>query len=283
MSNSLINKPQDLSGFQNLFSDLVIRPEAEASQQSFLESVDQGQLNSFKKRLAVYRNNVHHSLTQALADIFPVVQQLVGEDFFSLMAKEYLYVSPPSSPVLLEFGDGFAAFIESFEPARPLNYLSDVAKLEYQWQKSCHAIDVPSVDADYFAAIEPDSLYQQSLVCHPSLQLIHSDYAVGSIWQQHQQSLESLQSIDVDQAEWLVIVRPEYEVQICFMDEPGYRFIDLLRGNASLGSAITELSGVFPEWDIGQALAFSIQNGFFIGFQKQPTETEQTDLANTTQ
>ena len=37
-------------------------------------------------RLAVYRNNVVSSLIDALADTFPVVQQLVGEEFFRAMA-----------------------------------------------------------------------------------------------------------------------------------------------------------------------------------------------------
>ena len=33
--------------------------------------------------LAVYRNNVRSSLSKALAETFPVVTQLVGDDFFT--------------------------------------------------------------------------------------------------------------------------------------------------------------------------------------------------------
>ena len=39
------------------------------------------------RRLAVHRNNVVVSLVDALADTFPVTQQLVGEDFFRTMAR----------------------------------------------------------------------------------------------------------------------------------------------------------------------------------------------------
>ncbi len=34
-------------------------------------------------RFSVYRNNVQGSLINALADSYPVVQQLVGEEFFA--------------------------------------------------------------------------------------------------------------------------------------------------------------------------------------------------------
>ena len=36
-------------------------------------------------RFAVYRNNVQSSLVNALADSYPVVLQLVGEEFFRAM------------------------------------------------------------------------------------------------------------------------------------------------------------------------------------------------------
>ena len=52
------------------------------------------------RRFAVYRNNVAIALTQALADTFPVVKQLVGDEFFDAMAGVYLREQPPRSPVL---------------------------------------------------------------------------------------------------------------------------------------------------------------------------------------
>ena len=42
------------------------------------------------KRFAVYRNNVAVGLTRALASRFPVVERLVGEEFFAGMARAYI-------------------------------------------------------------------------------------------------------------------------------------------------------------------------------------------------
>jgi len=269
---------QNLSDFQNLFSQMVIGRPAMAEDAihndtknfSLIKSVIEGQRPLFEKRFAIYRNNVHYSLIQALADTFPVVKQLVGDAFFSMMAKEYLHASPPRSAVLLEFGGGFASFVQSFTPAKSLPYLSDVANLEYTWQQAYHSEDAQNVGAEYFAKISAETLYAQSLVCHPSLELVHSNFAIGSIWQSHQTNDEGSEEdfyadLEIDVPQWLVVVRPEYDVQVCFMDEPGFRFVEKLYQGAVLGLVITELSELFPEWDIGQALAFAIQSGFFVG------------------
>ena len=53
------------------------------------------------RRFAVYRNNVMVSLIDALADTFPVVQQLVGEVFFRAMAGVFARQSPPRSSMVL--------------------------------------------------------------------------------------------------------------------------------------------------------------------------------------
>ena len=40
-----------------------------------------------EQRFAVYRNNVTVSLTEALAQRFPVIKRLVGEEFFAALAR----------------------------------------------------------------------------------------------------------------------------------------------------------------------------------------------------
>ena len=77
------------------------------------------------RRFAVYRNNVTVSLINALADIFPGVQKITGEEYFRAMAREYVRAHPPSSPLLFLYGQKFADFVENFEPAKTMPYLAD--------------------------------------------------------------------------------------------------------------------------------------------------------------
>ena len=87
------------------------------------------------KRFNVYRNNVMVSLTEALLDSYPVVAQLVGEEFANAMARVFAGDNLPTSPVLLEYGAGYGDFIAGFEPAQSLPYLADIARLEGAWLK----------------------------------------------------------------------------------------------------------------------------------------------------
>lgn len=70
------------------------------------------------RRFSVHRNNLYASLTDALRARYPAIERLVGEDFFQGAASLFIEVSPPSTPVLIEYGEAFPAFLESFAGAR---------------------------------------------------------------------------------------------------------------------------------------------------------------------
>src|SRR6201985_729586 len=79
------------------------------------------------KRYNVYRNNVTVSLIDALAAIYPAVQRITGIDFFRAMARFHVRATPPTSPLLFEYGRDFPAFIQSYEYAQGMPWLVDVA------------------------------------------------------------------------------------------------------------------------------------------------------------
>ena len=140
------------------------------------------------KRFAVYRNNVVVSLVDALADSFPVVQALVGEDFFRAMAAEFARGNPPRSPVLAWYGAGFADFVEGFPPAAGLPYLADVARLEWLRVEAWHAADADPLPLAEIGALLADetALPTLRLALHPSLRVLRSAHPVVSLWAAHQ-------------------------------------------------------------------------------------------------
>ena len=99
------------------------------------------------RRFRVYRNNVHGALISALADAYPVVQRLVGEDFFAAMAREFFLLESTRETSLALYGKGFAAFIDEFEPAASVAYLGDIARLERARLEALHALDAPVLDS----------------------------------------------------------------------------------------------------------------------------------------
>lgn len=142
-----------------------------------------------ERRFAVYRNNVAVSLSEALASRFPVIRRLVGEPFFAAMARLYAEADRPKSPVLAEWGEGFAAFLERFPPLAAHPYLGDVARIEYARGRAFHAADVAPVDPARLAAADPDRV---RLILHPSVTLLPLAYPAVSIWARNQPGGEAV-------------------------------------------------------------------------------------------
>lgn len=142
-----------------------------------------------ERRFAVYRNNVAVSLSQALATRFPVIQRLVGEAFFAAMARLYAETDRPKTPVLHEWGEGFARFLEGFPPLAAYPYLGDVARIEFARGRAFHAADALPVDPVRLASADPDRLW---LTLHPSVTLLVLGHPAVSIWARNQPSGETL-------------------------------------------------------------------------------------------
>ena len=128
------------------------------------------------RRFAVYRNNVAHSLSRALAARFPVIERLVGADFFRPLAAAFIAAHPPASPMLFQWGADFPGFLAGFEPLRELPYLGDVAQLEWLRGEAYHAADARPADAAALARAA-EAPAQTLAQLHPSVRLITSRFA----------------------------------------------------------------------------------------------------------
>src|SRR5688572_7027528 len=82
------------------------------------------------ERLKIYRGNMVGNLTAALRTTFPLIEKLVGGEFFNFMARHYILKNPPSDGYLGRYGDHFDTFISGFKPAQNLPYLYDTARFE---------------------------------------------------------------------------------------------------------------------------------------------------------
>ena len=111
-------------------------------------------------RFAVYRNNVHVSLVEALAKAFPITLRLVGDAFFRAMARAYVADHKPQSPLLIRYGESFPEFVAGFAPAARLAYLPDLARLEQAWLRAYHSAEARPLEAQDVARLAPDDLLE---------------------------------------------------------------------------------------------------------------------------
>ncbi len=192
------------------------------------------------KRFNVYRNNVMVSLTEAIRDAYPVVGQLVGEEFATAMARSYAGDNLPQSPVMLEYGEGYADFIDHFEPAGSQPFLADIARLEWAWLKACHSADQQPVSLDALSEFAEGELGGLCFEFCSSVRLLRSDYPVGSIWSAHQGEMvdeEGLAKLS-QQPECVLVNRPLWDVEVRVLEPAIYAFFSSLHKGLPLGTSI---------------------------------------------
>src|SRR4051812_41650113 len=134
------------------------------------------------KRFNVYRNNVTVSLIDGLAAIYPAVQRITGTDFFRAMARFHVRATPPTSPLLVEYGRDFPAFIECYEYTQSLPWLADVGRIERAWLDAYHAADAAPLPPVALAAVAPDRLAEVAFTAHPATRIVRSQYAAVTIF-----------------------------------------------------------------------------------------------------
>ncbi len=220
-----------LKSSQEAFAAALLNPEAPVP-----EGVVNPEGAPAPKRFAVYRNNVTVSLIEALATAFPVIEKSVGEEFFKAMAAEFVRAHPPSSPLLMFYGDAFPGFLEQFEPVRHLTYLSDLAKLEQLRRRAYHARDAEPLGADFLAAVPPKALGTLRVTFHPAVHILTSSHPVLSIWEWNNAGAPDGASLP-QTGEDVLISRPELDVEQRRLPPGGAAFLQTLATAAPLGEA----------------------------------------------
>lgn len=214
------------------------------------------------KRYNVYRNNVTVSLIDALAATFPAVRRITGEDFFRAMARFHIRETPPTSPLLFEYGRDFPGFIERYDYAQAMPWLADTARIERAWLDAYHAADAPPLSADALGSLPQDRLADIVFEAHPATRIVRSRFAAVTIFSANRAEAPVCR-IDAGLAEDALITRPEFDVLVHHLPPGGADFLSALIAGHPLGVAAALALEVEPAFDIGGAIAATIEAGVF--------------------
>jgi Putative DNA-binding domain len=212
------------------------------------------------RRFGVYRNNVVTGLVKVLASRFPVVEKIVGDEFFAAMARVFVTEQPPRSPLLAAYGECFPAFVAAFEPARELIYLADVARLEAARTRAYHAADAAPVEADQFAMLDGEAAGGLRIHTHPSIEIVRSQFPIVTIWAMNSGEME-LAPIEDWRGEDALVARPHLDVQVRTLPPGGAAFLLALAAGQSLGEAAEAAVADDPDFDLTCNLAGLIGSG----------------------
>jgi hypothetical protein len=241
---------RDLSNDCSDFTRTIIFEDAPSSQ------IDATYPNySLAIAIGVYRNNYRGNLHDALAGAYPVIKQLVGDDFFRFLARKFIHQYPSRSANLHHYGAELADFVATFSPAKELVYLSDVSRLEWACHVAYFVTDTTILDLDRLTQVLPEQYPGLILHIHPACQVVRSRYPISAIWLAHQAGAESDFQIDLDSGPCIVLVsRKENVVQVGELSEAEDDWLQRIQTGNTLGSATAATLMHYPAFDLQATL-----------------------------
>lgn len=240
-----------LASLQQRFAEAIVKRDAQ--QLAALVSADRDQLDG---RAAVYFNNHHIGLKDALVAVYPVIRRLLGEDCFALLGRDHIDATPKPSGNLLDFGASFAAFIGTRDGLAALPYLADVARLEWLQHRLFHAPN-PTTDNAFclqrLAQLDAASLAAQRLHLAPWAQLFSSEYPILRIWQVNQRSGEADQVALDEGGVMCLLSRPGLQLRTELLARAEFAFLAALERHTLLHASEQALAAD-PQFDLTAAL-----------------------------
>jgi Putative DNA-binding domain len=143
------------------------------------------------QRSNIYRNNRLQALRQTLSQHYPLINQLVGDDYFFQLVKHFIHKAPPQYTDLNCFGDRFADYLEKLQTSRPelktMPYLVDLAQLEHACHCSYYAANRRPWPHQRFASLSLDQQEDIQPQLAEDIFLLNSHWPLTKISQHIQQ------------------------------------------------------------------------------------------------
>jgi len=215
-------------------------------------------------RVNIYRNNLHEGFLKALALGFPVIQCLVGEDYFRQLGRLFLTEHPSRAGNLHHIGSPFAGFLRDQFAATPYSYLPDVAELEWAYQECLIAADALPLDPTPLQSVPPERLADLRFDVHPACRLVSSEFPIMRIWRVNQEDRDGTEIIDLRQgADHVLLRRNDDAVELHRLPAAAFTLLRSLSRRATLGDALEIAQAVASDFDLAQTLRHFVELGVF--------------------
>jgi len=223
---------------------------------------------SVKDRIDIYRNNVFSNYRKTLSAVYPVIERLVGKEFFRQTADTYISACPSLSGDLNEYGENFPQFIATYEPVKELPYLKDVARLEWLMELIFHAADVIPKVLEKLAFVPEDKYGELRFKLNPASQIYQSNYPIAKIWQVNQVDWKGDGFVDLQLGGCeLLVYRKNFSTTIKPLSKGEYAMLHGLSSGKNINTTFCKAFEVQNDLDLGTFLQQMIQEGILVDVQ----------------
>jgi hypothetical protein len=215
-------------------------------------------------RIGIYRNNLQQGFLKTLALEFPVIQRLVGAEYFRQLALAFLTRHPSTSGDLHHVGAPFPAFLGQQFAGTRYCYFADVAALEWACQECLVAEERASLDPRLLHVVPPGAYATLCFGLHPAVRLLRSDFPIVRIWEVNQAGYAGDNLVDLDAGADLTLVRrAAHGIDIRRIGAGDFQLLTALAGGQSLAQALEASLACESLFNLGAALRRCFELGVF--------------------
>jgi hypothetical protein len=236
-----------------------------------------------RRGLVAYRSHGLALAERALAGAFPVLQQLLGDENFAPLARQFWRSHPPADGDMAVWGKALAAFIETAPQLAGEPFLGDVARVEWALHRAATAADaaLQPVSFELLTRVEPDRI---ALCLAPGTALVLSAWPVASLVQAHggtpdsadlpdraERLAQAAELLQTRTAECACIWRHGFKPRVAAIDAGECALLTELLAGQSLAAALDRAAAAgWAEARFGEWLGVSVQNGLVTGACELP-------------
>jgi hypothetical protein len=134
-----------------------------------------------KRRLGIYADAYRLRIIEALTNVYPNLNRLLGDDLFDKAARSYIDVYPSHYRNMRWVGDQMAQHLQKTLPQYAI--AAEMASFEWALGLAFDAEDAPILTLQDLAEIPPENWADLRFKLHPSVQLFTFKWNVLRVWQ----------------------------------------------------------------------------------------------------
>lgn len=208
-------------------------------------------LNSITEemQLSIYRSNVNGAHQKVLAQIYPACFNILGKDYFNQLCRLYRFEYPSINADLNRYGKFFSLFvgekIQQHQELNGLEYLAELADLEWYWHMSYFAKDDEVFSFENLSLIDVKLQDQIFFKVSGSFSLHSSKYPLLEIWEANRAVVENDQEFTMPDLEgYFCIFRKNFSSTISILNYEQHTLLKLILDGVTLAKLV-EVDGDF--------------------------------------
>jgi hypothetical protein len=221
---------------------------------------------SAAERIDIYRNNLREGFSKALAIGFPVIEKLVGAEYFHQVALDFLSAHPSRAGNLQHIGAPLPGFLRERFAGTEYTYLADVAALEWACEEALIAPDAAPITADDLREIDPARYESLRFDLHPACALVQSTFPIVSIWRVNQPDAATDELINLaDGGDNVLVARAARGIEFHQLSAADFAALQAFGRGSTLGEALEAAQAADPAFDLGAALRRFLSLNILVG------------------